>query len=305
MDVDLFDDYIEYPNADAKGRFERLVGLEETKARLLKEASVLLHRDLLDAWSKKHYKTRIELVDRFRERSPMFIFAGDVGTGKTELAKSFGDGIARDNGIAVELYSVSLSARGTGAVGEMTRLISLAFQTMKERVQAAASAGRRAHILLIDEADALVQSRELAQMHHEDRAGVNAVIRGVDDMAANTLPILVVLCTNRLSALDPAVLRRSAATFLFERPNEEQRIALLTERLRGTRLNAAEIRGLAVATGASNGREVAFTYSDLTNRLLPQVLLEAYPNSEITASAALSVAETITPTPAFADGERT
>jgi hypothetical protein len=30
----------------------------------------------------------------------------------------------------------------------------------------------------VDEGDALAQSRDLAQMHHEDRAGVNALIRG-------------------------------------------------------------------------------------------------------------------------------
>ena len=42
----------------------------------------------------------------------------------------------------------------------------------------------------------MAQSRELGQMHHEDRAGVNALIRGVD---------YLVMCTNRLEALDHAV----------------------------------------------------------------------------------------------------
>ena len=40
----------------------------------------------------------------------------------------------------------------------------------------ASRSGRGAVILLVDEADALAQSREAAQMHHEDRAGVNAFL---------------------------------------------------------------------------------------------------------------------------------
>ena len=66
----------------------------------------------------------------------------------------------------------------------MTNLLSKAFAEVKH-VARRAHAGRRHNagiVLLIDEADALAQSRELAQMHHEDRAGVNALIRGIDDL---------------------------------------------------------------------------------------------------------------------------
>ena len=125
--------------------------------------------------------------------------------------------------IRVALYALSLTARGTGAVGEMTSLLSKAFNEVKDAARK--SSGRRGKhssgiILLIDEADALAQSREMGQMHHEDRAGVNALIRGVDDFATGNLPAIVLMCTNRLEALDPAVRRRAAATFTFTRPNE-------------------------------------------------------------------------------------
>lgn len=70
-------------------------------------------------------------------------------------------------------------------------------------------------MLLIDEADALAQSRENAQMHHEDRAGVNAFIRGIDRIANQKLPAAVLMCTNRLKALDPAVQRRAAEVLTF------------------------------------------------------------------------------------------
>ena len=103
----------------------------------------------------------------------------------------------------------------------MTSLLSAAFSEVKEaarKAPAAAASTIRESVLLIDEADALAQSRELGQMHHEDRAGVNALIRGVDDFATGNLPAIVVMCTNRLDALDPAVRRRAAVTFTFSRP---------------------------------------------------------------------------------------
>lgn len=65
-------------------------------------------------------------------------------------------------------------------------------------------------ILLVDEADALAQSRESDQMCHEDRAGVNAFIRDIDRFANGGLPAVVLMRTNRLNALDPAVRRRAA-----------------------------------------------------------------------------------------------
>jgi AAA+ superfamily predicted ATPase len=160
----------------------------------------------------------------FRDRPPLFVFAGDVGTGKTMLAETFGDAVAREAEIGVTLYALSLNARGTGAVGEMTSLLSAAFTEVKQAAKKGAGRGKHNSgiILLIDEADALAQSRELGQMHHEDRAGVNALIRGVDDLATGNLPAIVVMCTNRLDALDPAVRRRAAVTFTFNRPNEAQ-----------------------------------------------------------------------------------
>ena len=57
-------------------------------------------------------------------------------------------------------------------------------------------------------------------MHHEDRAGVNAFIRGVDRLSNGQLPAAVIMCTNRLGALDPAVKRRAADILTFARPTD-------------------------------------------------------------------------------------
>ena len=114
---------------------------------------------------------------RFLRRPPLVVLAGDVGAGKSELAETIGDAVARQERIDITLFPMSLSTRGQGRVGEMTQLLSAAFEhTVAEAAKLKSSSGksRGAVILLIDEADALAQSREAAQMHHEDRAGVNA-----------------------------------------------------------------------------------------------------------------------------------
>jgi AAA+ superfamily predicted ATPase len=300
--VGIFEEVREYPDTAAARRFAALVGLDEMKERLLKEARLLLDPESLTAWSTKHHRQKIKIIDFFRDRPPLFIFAGDVGTGKTLLAETFGDAVAREAGIGVTLHVLSLNARGTGAVGEMTSLLSAAFTEVRQAAKRASGRGSKHHsgiVMLIDEADALAQSRELGQMHHEDRAGVNALIRGVDDLATGNLPAIVVMCTNRLEALDPAVRRRAAVTFTFKRPNEAQRTAFLKPVLEELAFSAQQIHLLVVATGATHGRSYGYTYSDLAQRFLPGLLLAAYPSSAITFELAKEVVERHPPTPPF------
>jgi len=299
----IFESVIEFPSPDCARRYERLIGLDEIKARLLKEARILLNPGILDEWSKRHHhRRRIALVERFRERSPLFVFAGDVGTGKTELAETFGDQIARQEGIPAILYSLSLTARGTGAVGEMTRLLATAFSEVTDAARKAVSKNgkpRSAVILLIDEADALAQSRELDQMHHEDRAGVNALVKGVSRFATGHLPALAVMCTNRLEALDPAVRRRAADTFEFNRPSELQRAAVLRAALADSNITEEQILELASIIGPSKDVPYGFTYSDIAQRLLPGLLLDAFPDEPICFDRALRIAKRLKATPPF------
>ncbi len=298
----IFEGSTEFPDPDARRRFAQLVGLDEVKSRLVKEARLLLNPQLLDDWSRKHHGGDIAATRRFKDRSPLFLLAGDVGTGKTELAESFGDAISRAENLPVTMFRLSLNSRGAGAVGEMTRLLSTAFQEVLQFGKRSLGGGGKmssAAVLLIDEADALAQSRESAQMHHEDRAGVNAMIRGISALASANVPVLVVMCTNRLDALDPAVRRRAAATFTFSRPDDEQRYAVLSEAMKGLGFNDAQISVLAKRTGPSGGRAYGFTYSDLTQRLIPAIVLDAFPDRPVMFDRAAELAEGLLPTPPF------
>jgi SpoVK/Ycf46/Vps4 family AAA+-type ATPase len=298
---DLFEAVIEFPDAATSTRYANLIGLDMTKDRLVKEAQLLLRSRSLDRWSQEFHGTRLRACDAFADRHPVFIFAGDVGTGKTALAESFGDEVSRLIGLPIYLYRLSLASRGSGAVGEMTQLLAAAFEEVR-RI-AAAPRGRdgdytSAVILLIDEADALAQSREATQMHHEDRAGVNALIRGINSLTEQHLPAIVVLATNRLQAIDPAIRRRAAATFQFDRPDDVQRASALENLLDGIGLSRDDLEALVKATGPLDGH-YGYTYSDLYQRLVPAAVLAAYPDRRLDGDLLLEIAASIEPSPPF------
>lgn len=298
----VFEEVKEFPDPGANRKFSSLVSIDDIKERAVKESLILLDKASLETWSQKFHGKVIPLVHQFENRPPLFIFAGDVGTGKTALAESFGDAVARQLGFPITLYSLSLSARGTGAVGEMTSLLSAAFSEVSRSAKGGTSKGHRPNsgvILLIDEADALAQSREFSQMHHEDRAGVNAVIRGIDQLAKDSLPGIVVMCTNRLEALDPAVRRRAAWTCIFGRPNEIQREELLKKTLDGLDFSKEQFGHIVEATGAANGRPHGYTFSDITQRLLPALVVEAFPHQPVTFEKIKEIIDRTPPTPPF------
>jgi len=299
---ELFERRSVFPDVGSQERYARLVGLDDHKAQLTKMLTLLVNPAGLENWHAKHHAASPALLSMVLRRPPLVVMAGDVGSGKTELAETVGDAVARAEKIDVTLLPLSLSSRGQGRVGEMTQLLSAAFDhTVAEgmKLKSANGKARGGMIMLIDEADALAQSREAAQMHHEDRAGVNALIRGVDRIANGRLPVAVIMCTNRLASLDPAVKRRAADILVFERPGDEQRRAVLQNALKTAGLTTRDIDQLVRITGPQQGRDHGFTFSDLTQRLLPAIVLDAYPSSPIKGARAVEVAARILPTPPF------
>ena len=299
---ELFERRITYPDIGPQERLARLVGLDDHKIRLTKMLSVLVNPRGLEGWATKQHAGAPALLKTVLSRPPLVVLAGDVGSGKTELAETIGDAVARQENIDITLLPMSLSTRGQGRVGEMTQLLSAAFDyTVAEasKLKSSSGAARGAIILLVDEADALAQSREAAQMHHEDRAGVNAFIRGIDRLGNGRLPASVIMCTNRLTALDPAVKRRAADILLFERPNDEQRGAVLMTSLGDVGFTRSQIDSLIMATGPQKNRPYGFTFSDLTQRLIPAIVLDAYPSKPLSGARSLEIARGIVPTPPF------
>ena len=303
---DLFERRIVYPDFEPQERLAALVGLDNHKTRLAKILGLLINPAGLDAWAKKFHPGANGLLNSVLTRPPLVVLAGEVGSGKSALAETIGDAVARQENIEITLFPLSLSTRGQGRVGEMTQLLAAAFDHMLEEARklkgTAGGKSRGAVILLVDEADALAQSREATQMHHEDRAGVNAFIRGVDRLGNGKLPAAVIMCTNRPGALDPAVRRRAADVLIFARPDEEQRLVVMEPPLQQLGFSPQKIKAMIAATGPRGEGRYGFTFSDLTQRLLPAIVLEAYPSRRVDPNTALKIARKMTPTAPFQDG---
>jgi SpoVK/Ycf46/Vps4 family AAA+-type ATPase len=292
----IFDNERVLPDDALTSKQKTLLGFGARYARVRDHLNLLLHLDQLSAWNKKHHGGKLLLCDLVAEQYPLIIFHGDVGTGKTATAECIA------NRLVIEartedsmLFKLSNRVRGSGKVGEMGTLIIEAFQ----KITQAAGKGRRA-ILIIDEGDSLATSRSQDHSHHEDKVAVNTLIQCVDDVRRFGGRVVVFLCTNRLSVLDAAVLRRATVVEEFKRPTEGERRELFTMDLDGLSLSDAQITRLVKATGALDGLPT-WTYSDIRTRLYPAALALAFPDKPLTFDHLQAAVGALRPSPVLED----
>ncbi len=267
---------IRYPNERMEAVFDSLVGLDAIKVDLVRKLNLLLKPGYLVDWLENNYpyKQPQTLLQIIRDRYPLFILEGEVGSGKTALARSVGSRVASRIKSDIILFVVNAQVRGGGHVGEVTQNISRAFDEAERRHERE----QVPVIVLIDEADSLAQSRGNAQTHHEDDAGVNTLIQRIDRLRGK--PVAVIFATNLAQSLDSAILRRASATYHFERPSAEQRAEIFRRILTHTSIAEDTIAQLVDLTeprtmpgfGSQHHR---YTYSDLSQRLLPRAIEEA------------------------------
>lgn len=301
-ELKVFEQAINLPDPEMRKRLSLLVGLDETKERLVKLLGLLVNPAGIHSWAKSHHPDADSALNYVLRRPPLIVLAGDVGSGKSELAQTIGDAVARQEKIEITLLPLSLATRGEGRVGQMTQIISGAFEATLQKAKKLKKpdgSTNGAVILLVDEADALAQSRENNQMHHEDKAGVNAFIRGIDSLGNGKFPAAVIMCTNRPGALDPAITRRAAEIIIFKRPTDEGRYGVLYGPLVELGLSEKEIQKIVSLTGPTEEREYGFTFSDLVQRLIPSIILDAYPTEAVSAKRAIDIAKSIVPTSPF------
>jgi len=299
--ISFFESEREFPDPDAQVWYTRLVGLDEQKERLLVELEMLLFPEQVEAWSKEHHGKLLQLWQLYQNRVPLILFEGDVGTGKTALAETVGDALARriPGKKKVHLLKLNTQVRGTGLVGEMSDLIAQAFTQAEARTRALRGAPV---LLLIDEADALAASRDTQQMHHEDKAGLNTVLQRLDNLRITKLPIAVLFITNRPEALDPAIRRRAALDLHFERPTDEIREKIITSAVPEIPISATQLAELVKLTGSTSSKNhgIGFTASDITDRLLPSALRTAFTQKRaLTVTDLIEQAKLIEATPKF------
>lgn len=291
-----FESEIALPDDLLFSREKALLGFTARFNRVHDQLRLLLHGGDLAAWNKKFHKGKLALVDLAADQYPLVIFHGDIGTGKTAMAECIANRlVAESRSEDSILFKLSNRVRGAGLVGEMGTLLADAF----ERVAKSAGKHRRA-VLIIDEGDSLGASRAQDHSHHEDKVGVNTLIQGVDRLRDYGGRVVVFLCTNRLSVLDPALRRRAAIIEEFRRPDETERRALFEMDLGALSLNAKQYETLVTATGARDDSPV-WTYSDIRTRLYPRALSQAFPAQALTFEHLLDAARTLKASPIMED----
>lgn len=295
-DTSPFESETILPDEVLLARQHNLLGFDARYAKVHDQLRLLLHTGELKSWNAKYHKGALKLVDLVAEQYPLVVFYGDVGTGKTAMAECIANRLVAESGSEDSvLFKLSNRVRGSGMVGEMGTLLSEAF----EKVAKSAGKNRRA-ILIIDEGDSLGAARSQAHSHHEDKVAVNTLIQGVDRMRDFGGRIVVFLCTNRLSALDPAIRRRAAIVEEFCRPDDTERRALFEMDLGVLALKPKQLDALVAATGPT-GQSPTWTYSDIRTRLYPAALARAYPDQGLSFEQLKAAADAILPSPVMED----
>lgn len=293
MQQDTFDIQQELPSIELENIAATLIGFESHYEKLKNHLMLALMPDRVISWSKKHHKQIIPLCKVIQQRYPLFLFSGDVGTGKTVTAECAANRLTRDMNKEGYLLKMSTRVRGRGLHGEMSQLIQDAFKNLE--IQAGK---KRLSFLLIDEADSIASLRSTEQMHQEEKAAVNTLIQKIDNIRLVGGRAVVFLCTNRASVLDQAIMRRAALHLEFTRPNKTQCIELLRHDLEGINLTNEEMNQLVSLT-SSGGHygDSGYTYSDFRLRYFPEALARAFPDQGLTFDILKETALAMKPSP--------
>ena len=268
----VFENEVVLPDDDLSDREKTLLGFDHHYAYVRDHLRLLLNGGELDSWNEHHFAGRLSVCNLVADQSPLIIYYGDVGTGKTVTAECAANRLARESRAEDStLFKLGNRVRGAGRVGEMGTLLVDAF----ERVVKSAGQHRRA-VLIIDEGDSLGADRAQNESHHEDKVAVNTLIQCIDGLRPLRGRVVVFLCTNRVTALDPALRRRAAVVEEFTRPSDDERRQLFALDLEALNITPQQLDRLVEAT-SGYGVGPPFSYSDIRARLYPAALARAFP----------------------------
>jgi len=272
---------------------ESLVGFQSRYEVIKNYLMLTLSPDDLLSWSIKHYDQELPICQIILQKYPLFIFSGDVGTGKTITAQCLADRFTRELRKEGFMLKLSTRVRGRGLHGEMSQLIQDAFQELRKQ------AGKnRLAFLLIDEADAIASLRSTEQMHQEEKAAVNTLIQKIDEIRQAGGRAVVFLCTNRADVIDQAIVRRSALHMKFYRPSYDECLELLEKDLEGIGLSSEQLYELtSLITADGHHGKIGYTFSDVRLRFLPEAIVRAFPSNPLTFDILKETALNIQPSP--------
>lgn len=261
-----------HPNKGALMAYNALIAIDFQKGELLKMLSFMLDSSIVEKWKRKHHSNPILMFEHLDTSSPLIILSGEVGCGKTALAQSIATPLGEKLGRIIKVFETPSNIRGSGLVGEISNRITDSFTSAKSKIKE-----NELGILIIDEADDIATSRAQNQAHHEDRAGLNVLIKQIDLLKKEKINMAVIMITNRVTVLDPAIRRRTSLHLLFERPEGEKIEELLSKMFENTEYTKKEFDALC---SFIDSQSIPFSFSDLIQRAGKQALLNAIENDK-------------------------
>jgi SpoVK/Ycf46/Vps4 family AAA+-type ATPase len=221
------------PAGHHDGPWDSIVVPPGTKERLLGTALLpLLHSDRLAAMPSPP--------------SGLIILAGPTGTGKTTLAR----GLAQAAALAVAhrgattFIEVDPHALPSELLGESQRnVVRLLRDVIPELAR-----GRPHVVVLIDEVDSFAVRRDLASFETNPvdvQRATDAVLTGIEHLAAVLPGAVVVTTTNLLSAVDTAFISRADLVLELDVPGFAARVQIVAAALADLALRWPVLRDLA------------------------------------------------------------
>jgi len=258
---------VNHPNKESKKDYLSLVGIDSQKRELLKTLEMLLDQTKLKEWEKKFHSKGLPIMSLLKTSNPLIILSGEVGCGKTALAQCIATPLAEHLKKPVRVFETPSNIRGGGLVGEISNRITETFESIKSKLKDGESG-----LLIIDEADDIATSRAQNQAHHEDRAGLNVLIKQIDSIQKSNKKLVVIMITNRMTVLDPAVRRRTSLHLVFERPNTETLSEVLKYIFTGIEYKSADLEPIIAYCLKQT---TPYSFSDLIQRVAKQALYES------------------------------
>lgn len=283
---------------------ERLASLEGAPADMLVDRleAGLARQGRLQDWSRRHYTQVLPFLGDMGEVSPLIMLTGDPGTGKTVAAESAPWLVADRMKEPVRMVRTNDRVRGEGIQGRAGSVVGELFESLAD----AATASGVPCIALIDEADAVLSSRGVADLGsgaHENLAAVNAFLVNLDRLGRASARVMFVMVTNLPERIDPAAMRR-AQVLRFPRLDHESARRLL-ERAVGAAVAAKYIDEAATELARHSP---AVTGSDVFQQVIYPLTRQAVTRDHTLDSERLiELARLVVPTdrvanPARADG---
>jgi SpoVK/Ycf46/Vps4 family AAA+-type ATPase len=221
----------------------------------------------------------------------VIVLAGDSGTGKTALAESLGDPLARSLGVKLCGYRMGPDPVSGGLLERALNPTSC-----WEEAGIQPNPMVRGYIFIYDQHYVLGTVPMDGRRRGGDPPAVSQVLQAAETLAARGESAAVIVCVSHPSQIDPAVRRLSLEPFLLTRPDAAQREIVLRRLTDGLSMTDAELVRLVRATGPREGTP-GYTYGDLVQRLIRVAILESYPARPLTAATLVAVARRLSPTP--------